>query len=345
MRPPARSRALPLIALLAVPSFSLYPAAKPKPQEGSETIDPSGKLRVQCNGNIRIRGASGNKLTYRFTNGNPGNDAVSIQREGQLTVFRCAADVQITVPRTLKIAVINTPAGDLDAGDLEGSLIAEAAGKITIGRIGGDVEVHSAGGPTSLDAIGGLVRCISGGGRIVAGSIQGDAHFETGAGDIVVQKCSGEVQAYTAGGGIRIGHADRAVTANTNAGPISIGYASGLRCESASGAIQVTNASGSMNAATIAGSIIAQFLPGFPVMDSFLSTGAGDITVYIPSNLQISIRAQNRGTGNIRSVVSDFPEVHTRSFGGVVVAEAKLNGGGPLLQLTGTGGSIYIRRK
>ncbi|MCU1258645.1 MAG: hypothetical protein JWO80_1530, partial [Bryobacterales bacterium] len=139
--------------------------------------------------------------------------------------------------------------------------------------------------------------------------------------------------------------ADGLVTANSSGGPIQIGSAAGVQCQSASGAIRLNNVSGAMQASTLAGSIIATFLPGLPIMDSFLSTAAGDITVMIPSNLHVSIRAQNGGSTDIRSIVSDFPGLRVKSLRSAVLAEGAINGGGPLLRISGKGGSIYIRKK
>ena len=78
--------------------------------------------------------------------------------------------------------------------------------------------------------------------------------------------------------------------------------------------------------------------------DGFLSTSAGDITVFIPSNLAVTIRAQNTASG-IRRIVSEFPEVQVRLDDGMVIGEGTINGGGPLLRLAGSSGTIYIKRQ
>jgi hypothetical protein len=326
------------VLLLATPHLPAAREAKPQ----SEALDPHGKLQIYCPGNIRVRGTSTAKLTYRTASAH-----IAFARNGAVATLNApeADSLDVTVPRTLEILNIHTPGGDLDVADLDGSLVGQAAGRVIIGRIGGNVELRSAGGPTSLGSIGGLLRCFSGGGAITADSVHGDAIFQTAGGDIIVQKASGRVSAYTAGGGIHIFRAGGLVTANNSGGPIQIGSAPGVQCQSASGAIRLTNISGPMQATTLAGSIIATFLPGLPFMDSFLSTAAGDITVLIPSNLHVSIRAQNSSSSDLRSIVSDFPGLRVRSLRSAVLAEGAINGGGPLLRITGNGGSIYIRKK
>jgi hypothetical protein len=71
-----------------------------------------------------------------------------------------------------------------------------------------------------------------------------------------------------------------------------------------------------------------------------LETGNGDVTVLIPSNLGVTIRAETeRGR-----VVSDFPMAQ-RSVGMEVRAEGRINGGGPMLRIAGAGGTIFIKRQ
>ena len=152
------------------------------------------------------------------------------------------------------------------------------------------------------------------------------------------------VIADTAGGPIDVGYAKGMVTAKNSGGPIQVGSASGARCESANGAIHLTSVGGSLKASTAMGSIIARFQTQ-PVAESFLSTGAGDITVWIPSNLKITLRARNASYGGPRRIVSDFPDITVKVAGVATVAEGSLNGGGPLVRIAGTGGMIYIRRE
>jgi hypothetical protein len=48
---------------------------------------------------------------------------------------------------------------------------------------------------------------------------------------------------------------------------------------------------------------------------------------------------------NMRRIVSDFRQVQARLSGSRLVAEGAVNGGGPLLQINGTGGTIFIKRQ
>ena len=74
-----------------------------------------------------------------------------------------------------------------------------------------------------------------------------------------------------------------------------------------------------------------------------LATGNGDITVTIPSNLGVTIRAENDMADTIRRIVSEFPGIPVRMRGTRVVAEGAVNGGGPVLRISDTGGTIFIK--
>jgi hypothetical protein len=121
--------------------------------------------------------------------------------------------------------------------------------------------------------------------------------------------------------------------------------ASGVQCESASGGIRLRNISGSLRASTAMGSISATLLGGHPFADSFLTTGSGDITVFIPSNLGVTIRAENELADSLRRIISDYPGITVKLREGRVVGEGAVNGGGPVLRIAGTGGTIYIKRQ
>jgi hypothetical protein len=82
--------------------------------------------------------------------------------------------------------------------------------------------------------------------------------------------------------------------------------------------------------------------------DSELETSAGDITVYLDSNMNISVRASIE-VANGHNIRSDFPDIRVSSEGGdygpkTVTAEGKLNGGGPVLKVSTTTGDICFRR-
>lgn len=275
------------------------------------------------------------------------------------------ADLWLSVPRKLREVEVNSEGGAVEARDLDGALRAETGGgQVQIDAILGDLTVRTGGGEVRLGKIGRTVRISAGGGSITAASIGGEAGFTTGGGDIYLQEAVGPVRASTGGGNIRVDRAGGPVTASTGgglievlqapgpvtaetgAGSIKVRAAKGARCESGNGSIQLLGVFGSLRAATGMGSIIAELAIGKPLEDSVLSTAAGDITVFIPSNLAVTIQAISDSRG-FQRIVSDFPEIRAlvESRAGRAEAQGALNGGGPLLKLTAAGGSIYLRRQ
>jgi hypothetical protein len=135
------------------------------------------------------------------------------------------------------------------------------------------------------------------------------------------------------------------VVAKSAGGPIEIADAPSVECRSASGAIRLNNVAGRLRAVTGRGSIVAEILSGHPLSDSWLSTRAGDITVFIPSDIGVTIEAETGGTHNVESIVSDYSGLRIRSTPANATAEGRINGGGPLLRLIDVGGRIEIKKK
>ncbi len=348
--------------------------------KGYEPVAPHGNIRISTTGGVAIQGVAGDQLSFEVVKRvKAGNEdqarrllesiRVHVTHKGQWTYLVVqggseAADLKLTAPQNAGKVVIETRAGSIDATQFAGAVEAQTGGgRLALDQIGSDLVARTAGGDVTLGKIGGNCRCVSGAGYIHAEAIHGQAFFETGGGDIVVQRVDGPVRCSTNGGGIHIIQAGNLVIADTAGGPIDVGYAKGMvtannaaggpiqvgsalgaRCESAGGGIKLTSAGGSLNASTAVGSIIARF-ESQPGDDSFLSTSAGDITVWIPSNLKVTVRAQNGSYGGPLRILSEFSEIPVKSVGFATIAEGALNGGGPLVRLAGTGGMIYIRRE
>jgi|HubBroStandDraft_5_1064220.scaffolds.fasta_scaffold15145_3 hypothetical protein len=277
------------------------------------------------------------------------------------------ADLSVAAPRALQEIRVETHGGEVHASDFDGGLEARSGGgEITVDGIRGRAELRTGGGDIRVGSVGGPLRCASGGGEIRVENAGSTVSVETGGGDIMVRQAGGPVRAATGGGNIRIdraagtvlartsggliqvGQAEGAVTAETSGGAIQVDGANGVRCESAGGAIRLRNVAGALHVSANSGNILAQLVAGHPFADSLLSTNAGDITVLIPSNVALTIQATNE-TGGSGRIISDFAQVPVKTGGqsgmGPAVAEGALNGGGPLLRVNATGGTIYLRRE
>jgi hypothetical protein len=369
------------IALAAEPALTREGKYWVEVRSASEAMPPAARLRINSRGAVTVNGVSGSELSYavkiRVKAASAGEARqlikrfnVGVSRQGGTAMYLVVqrgegmADLEVKAPRATPETTIATSEGAVAIYDLDGAVQAETGGgAISADRIKGSIVVRTAGGDITLGAVGNNANCATAGGKITAAMVRGNARFETGGGDISAQEVRGLVHATTMAGSIRILNAGSAVIASTGGGPIDVGQAHGIvtarnsggavkvgsaegvRCENAGGGVNLDNISGSVRVSTAIGSIIAGLLAGKPMSDSFLSTGGGDITVIIPSNLGVTIRAQNELAGNIRRIVSEFPGISVRVEGGQVVAEGPVNGGGPILRISGTGGTIFIKRQ
>ncbi len=338
----------------------------------------SSRLRINAHGPVVLQGGVSDNLAYTVKVTVRGRTEAAARR--MLENYRLGIESQdgwtvLTAPggaamsamtvRTPKLAsaVIATSDGAVQATGVDGGVdIDSGAGELTADRIGGDCKLVTGAGDVNVGQVGGGLRCSTGGGRISVRSVRGQAILQTQGGDIVANEAGGAVSAETGGGGIHIGSAGGAVTAISGggqilvekaggvvtlrnlAGPVQVGAAAGVRCETVSGGVRVARITGPMRVSTTMGSIVASLLGG-RFGDSFLATANGDITVLIPSNLGVTIQAQNSMADTLRRIVSDFPAVPVRRQGTRIIAEGSLNGGGPLLQISGMGGTIFIKRQ
>jgi len=354
---------------------------------GIATATPLERFRLDTVGNVVLQGGDGEKVTYKLKLRVRARDAqeaevllheFEVRSRTQSGVLRLTVtppanisegpELSVTVPRSLQQVWIETRGGNVQAMDLDGELQARSAGgRMLVDRIKGKAEVRTGGGDIQVGDVGGTVRCYSGAGVIRMKSAGGESWLDTLGGEVYVQQALGPVHASTAGGNIRIERAsstvfartaaglievqqaDGAVTAESSAGAIQVNAANGVRCESASGTIRLRNVGGALRASTAAGSIMAELLSGNRILDSMLSTNAGDITVFIASNVPLTVMARNDSGGATGRIISDFKEIRVKpgSLPGAspVVAEGALNGGGPLLRINVNGGTIYLRRE
>ena len=342
------------------------------------TAPAASRLRIRAHGPVILEAGASNTLSYTVSvkvNARTEAEArrtlqqfaVRAESMGGWTVISMpggAALTAVTVkaPKLAEAAIL-TSDGSVEVSGVDGPVDVESgAGALKADRVRGDCRMITGGGNIQIGQIGGALHCTTGAGTINVKSVRGGAVLETQGGDIAVADAAQDVHADTGGGGVHIVRAgglvsatsgggeiivDKAgglVTARNMAGPVEVGAAAGVRCESASGGVRVRNIAGSMNVSTSLGSIMAVLLGG-RVSDSYLATANGDITVLIPSNVGVNIQAQNRMADTLRRIVSDFPAIQARRQGNLVVAEGAVNGGGALLQILGTGGTIFIKKQ
>jgi TonB family protein len=288
----------------------------------------------------------------------------------------------IEVPPSYNVEV-KTEAGDIETGDIGGiASLTTQGGSIRAGRIGigtsrrsaserlvakletegghiqvqdvaGDLRAFTAGGHIQAGNIAGDASLRSGGGHIRAGQIGGRADLQTDGGNITVGTAGNLVSVRTGGGQIDFGEVRGSVRAQTGGGGIRIMYVSGpMEVESSAGSICLTRVAGTVRAATAGGTITAWINPDAPSSGgtvhlpglSQLTSGNGDIIVFLPRNLAADIDAVVESGGERRIEADPALALQIQSRGnGPVHAMGALNGGGPPLKLRTTAGKIRLQ--
>ncbi|HKT87814.1 MAG TPA: hypothetical protein VJQ59_05230 [Candidatus Sulfotelmatobacter sp.] len=278
-----------------------------------------------------------------------------------------SGEFNINVPREIALVKLETEGGNVETTGIAGRL-----------------EAESGGGSMRLDDIGGGVSAETGGGTISVGTVSGDLSLHTGGGGIEIQHANGKISAETGGGGVRIDSGGQGAIVETGGGSVEVRQCGGVvkvstgggsvdlsdlggpaDIETGGGSIHLSSAKGHVHAETGGGGIELYGVPsaraetgagGITVKivntggerhDSDLETAAGDITVYIASDVAVNVRA-SVDMGNGHKITSDFPDIHVSSEGDrwskSLTADGSLNGGGPLLKVHTSSGDICIKR-
>lgn len=279
-----------------------------------------------------------------------------------------SGEFNVTVPREMALVKLETEGGNVEATGVAGRVEAESGGggirfddigggvsaetgggSIEVGTVSGDLGLHTGGGSIEVRHANGKVVAETGGGSVeIQAGAQG-AIVETGGGSVTVRECNGKVRVSTGGGSVELKDVGGPAEIETGGGSIRLTSANGhVHAETGGGGIELYGVP-SATAQTGAGGITVKLVnTGGERRDSELETGAGDITLYIAPDVALSVRA-TVDMGNGHRITSDFPDIHISSEGDqwgpkTLIAEGKLNGGGPLVKVHTSTGDICIRR-
>jgi len=293
---------------------------------------------------------------------------------------------EVAVPATFSVE-IKTEGGDIDTADIGGTaVLSTQGGTIHAGSIGVNwahtgsaghqvARLETDGGHIQVQDVAGDLTAFTAGGHIITGNVAGDASLRTGGGHIrVAGQIGGRADLDTAGGNISVGGANSFVSVRTGGGQIDFGevrgsvraqtggggirvlYVSGpMQVESSSGSICLTKVAGMVQASTREGTITAWINPDSPSSGgnvqlagaSQLSSGNGDLIVFLPRNLAATIEAVVT-SGDMHRIEAD-PSLHMAmqpaepTGSPAVRAVGTLNGGGAPLRLRTTGGKIRLQ--
>jgi hypothetical protein len=341
-------------------------------EETTGTLPGAKNLTVKMDvGSVTVQGGNQQGITYTLHKRSSAGNEATARRELQAFRFsatsgsegavlrgdlqartpgRMVAELTVQVPRGIELVKTQTSAGNQTVHAVAGRVVADTGGglinlddiggavkamsgggNITVGNLDSDLAVTTGGGNVQIGNVKGRIMTTSGGGNVVIGSSGQGAKIETGGGAVDMKHCGGDFKVQTGGGNIRLASA---------AGPVV--------AETGGGSIELMNLLQGAKAETGGGEIRAEFLGAKGFTGADLETPAGDVIVYLGSDVKATIKA-SVDVGSGHGIQSDFSEIRVTSEGGqfgpkMYFADGSLNGGGPVLRLRTTTGSIQIRR-
>ena len=288
------------------------------------------------------------------------------QTFGRQCSGRLWVTVELNVPKNYNLDV-STGGGNIETEDINGRIaLPTAGGNILAGNVGGPARLNTDGGHITVKNVAGDLVATTGGGHITTGAIAGNAtlhtvgghirvasvehlaRLETGGGNVTLEHSGGELVATTGGGQIDVGEAAGLVKARTAGGGIRVVRVSGpTNLETGGGSIYLTEVVGAVRASTGAGGITAWFTASGKPGNCDFQSSDGDIVIYLPRKLPITIDAQIQD-GDDHRVIFDpaFPVKLTyddlSNGSRRLRAAGELNGGGEVLRLRTVAGNIRL---
>lgn len=328
MRLSKRLLVLPLVTLL-LPTHAADPRADTI--ERSFRASPGGRLVLDADrGSITLEGTDAAEVQVeverRVSRGTEARAAALIQEhqvrfsesDGTLRIESKTPDTRLWNWRSPRLEVsfrIRVPRTfHIDART--------AGGSIRVTRLSGNQSIRTSGGSLHLEDIQGTVVGRTSGGSIRASRLDGDIELATSGGGIQIEQVTGtRLKTRTSGGSIRLAGISVPTEAHTSGG--------GLDIEGGPAPLQ---------ASTSGGSVRARFAV-VPQADVSLRTSGGGIHVTLPNDASLQLDAVT----SAGSVHCDFPiAVSGTPERGTL--RGPIGGGGPLLTLRTSGGSIRVQR-
>jgi len=338
---------------------------------GNVTITPWSKDEIQVEADESDYEMTTNSSGVLIDAEDVGEIAIKLPVRLNIDISTSAGAVLMNGDFNGKIS-IRTSAGDIDIGNANGAvslktsggnittkdlrsnaLLESSGGNIATGAISGALEVHTAGGDMDFGNVARDLNASSGGGNITAGNVGGFAKLATSGGEVFLGNVGGSVQIMTGGGNIEVNRIGGDSTFTTGGGDVIVHVGKGsMKIKTGGGDVIIENVNGSLEAVTGGGDIEAHIEPD-PAKPSSMSSGGGDIALYIPFGTKATIDAvvTVKGRWSVMydsfDISSDFePATYDKlSEKQQIHATYKLNGGGTAIQLATTNGDIFIGKK
>ncbi len=171
------------------------------------------------------------------------------------------------------------------------------------------------------------------GGSISLEGLEGEQEIRSSGGSIRVVDCLGSIDARSSGGSFDIAQFNGNVDIHSSGGSIKVSdYTGELAINSSGGSVNLDDVSGSISANTSGGSIKANILTLENALT--LKASGGSISAIVPRDLGMDLDLSG---GRVNTALTNFEgEMKDNKIQG------KINGGGVLVTLASSGGSVKL---
>jgi hypothetical protein len=316
---------------------------------GDITITPWDKNEVY----VRALGLDEDELRHLKIDGDKNRVTVKLRDTDDESSED--AEFEVNIPKEFD-ADLNTGGGNITIeGDLKGSVKGSTGGgNIKLHNVvNGKLSLSTGGGDVIGGTIGGDVRLSTGGGNVTLNDIAGDVKSSSGGGDIKVGKANGSAEVSTGGGNIKLDGATGEVTVSTGGGNVEVRDVSGrVKASTGGGNVDLSNITGRIVSSTGGGDVVAELNPSGKG-DSKISTGGGDIKLYVVGNakatIEASISISKKWSKNVKKykIYSDFKadSYEEDEDDREINAVYSINGGGDRITLSTSNSNIRIMKK
>lgn len=289
---------------------------------------------------------SGNNVIINSSEDSWGNDLViSLPSQFNVQVKTLGGDIKFRGDLKGE-ANLSTSGGDIKLNGVDGNVnLKSSGGDIKTGEVNGDADISTSGGDIVLGRISGKAGVKTAGGNITMNSVGRSAEIKTAGGNVTVNNVGGDAEIKTGGGNIEAKKINGQAVFKTGGGNISLESATGyIDTETGAGNIDIKEVADRFKATTGAGDIHVRLSSNIKG-EGELKSGTGSITLYVPANAKVTIKAvvKSFGWGNDESnIISDFPASSTGGNHNQQTFE--INGGGSLIKAYAAMGSIQIKK-
>jgi hypothetical protein len=176
-------------------------------------------------------------------------------------------------------------------------------------------------GSAKVGDIDGAAKAATLGGSLKLGNVSGPVTATSEGGSLSISDVGADLEARSYGGSTKVGHVNGRVLATAEGGSVSI--------EEATEVIEATANGGSVKA----------YISKQPRSDSKITANAGSVDLRLPASVAVTIDAACTAGG----ISSDF-NIDKNQRNDPTRLKGNINGGGQLVMLRATAGSIHLRK-